>query len=30
MAIVEKLKSVEQTRKEGDTFVISPAIPNER
>ena len=29
MAIVEKLKTVEQSqRKEGDTFVITPAIPN--
>src|SRR6266853_592479 len=31
MAIVEKLKSVEQSQKrEGDTFVITPAIPNPR
>src|SRR5258706_616590 len=30
MAIVEKLKTVELTKKEGDTFVITPAIPNEQ
>lgn len=30
MAIVEKLKTVEQSKKEGDTFVITPAIPNQR
>jgi tetratricopeptide (TPR) repeat protein len=31
MAIVEKLKTVEQSQKrEGDTFVITPAIPNPR
>ena len=31
MAIVERLKTVEQSQKrEGDTFVISPAVPNPR
>jgi predicted Zn-ribbon and HTH transcriptional regulator len=31
MTIVEKLKTVEQSqKKEGDTFVITPAVPNER
>ena len=31
MAIVEHLKTVEQSgKKEGDTFVIAPAIPNEQ
>ena len=31
MAIVEKLKSVEQSQKrEGGTFVITPAVPNDR
>ena len=30
MQIVEKLKAVDQSKKEGDTFVITPAIPNPR
>lgn len=30
MAIVEKLKTVELSKKEGDTFVITPAVPNRR
>lgn len=30
MQIVERLKAVDQQKKEGDTFVITPAIPNPR